>query len=420
MCEAQRSAEAMMRRKKFSSNAIGPFLGLALTSLVASCGGGGLGCVPGAPCGGAEYYDQNVPAKVVTAQRFTAIGLGWRHSCMTDVTGGAWCWGSNEYGQLGAASTMRCLDNNVDCSWSPLKVEGVQVFSQLAASDDHTCGLTPEGQAWCWGRHDRGQLGDGRTAAGPQRPVAVAGGHRFVALVTSLGESVTCGLKDDGAVWCWGDGFFSGAAAGAGPSASLEPTRWTQAATVAWRSIGLGWAHACGLDAAGLAWCLGNNQYGQLGNGGSTSAAAPVAVAVGRVYQRLAVGYQHACALDSTGQAWCWGFGAAGDGSTSNEPRPTPVAVAGRHRFTQITAGHNLSCGLTADGTAWCWGDGGLGQLGNGASAQAYAPVAVAGGLKFTTMGVSANSTCGVTADGTAYCWGWNSVGAVGIPVMAH
>ena len=41
-------------------------------------GGGGLGCVPGAPCGGAEYYDQNVPAKVATAQRFTAIGLGWQ------------------------------------------------------------------------------------------------------------------------------------------------------------------------------------------------------------------------------------------------------------------------------------------------------------------------------------------------------
>ena len=408
------------RQRKFLTRVVVPCVGLALTILVASCGGGGSFCIQGAPCGGAEYYDQNVPAAVVTAQRFNHIGLGYSHSCMTDVTGGAWCWGSNEHGQLGAASAMRCVDNNLDCSWSPLKVEGVQVFRQLAASRTQTCGLTPEGQAWCWGRDDWGQLGDGRKTDAPQRPVAVLGGHRFVALAASLFQGVTCGLKDDGALWCWGQGFFRDATGGAGPAASLEPTRWTQAAPVAWRSIGLGEMHACGLDATGLAWCLGNNDYGQLGNGGSTSAAAPVAVTGGRVYQQLAVGPTHACALESTGQAWCWGWGeAAGDGGTGIESRRTPVAVAGGHRFAQIAAGGARNCGLTADGTAWCWGNGRLGGLGNGASEQAYAPVAVAGGLKFKTIGVG-GATCGVTADGTAYCWGWNSVGAVGTPIVAH
>ena len=392
----------------------------AFLAVVASCGGGGSLCIQGAPCGGAEYYDQNVPAAVVTAQRFTHIGLGYSHSCMTDVTDGAWCWGSNEHGQLGAASTMRCMDNNVDCSWSPLKVEGVQVFRQLAASRTHTCGLTAEGQAWCWGRNDWGQLGDGRKTDVPQRPVAVLGNHRFVALAASLSQRVTCGLKDDGALWCWGQEFFRDATGGAGPAASLEPTPWTQAATVAWRSIGLGEMHACGLDAAGLAWCLGNNDYGQLGNGGSTSAAVPVAVTGGRVYQQIAVGASHACALESTGQAWCWGRGeAAGDGGTSSESRRTPVAVAGGHRFAQIAAGWARNCGLTADGTAWCWGNGSGGGLGNGASAQAYAPVAVAGGLKFKTIDVG-GATCGITGDGTAYCWGWNEVGAVGTPIVAH
>ena len=389
---------------------------LALMTMLAACGGSGSFCIAGVPCGPVPRYDENVPAAVVTAQRFSQVGLGNWHSCMTDVTGGAWCWGSNEYGKLGAASSMRCMDNNVDCSWSPLKVEGIQVFKQLTASMNHTCALTPEGEAWCWGLGRGGQLGDGGKADS-RRPVAVAGGHRFVALTTSLWQGVTCGLKDDGALWCWGIGFTGSA----GPAASPEPVRWTQAGTVAWRSAGLGEAHACGLDAAGRAWCLGRNSFGELGNGGADSAATPVAVAGGRLYRQLEVGPLHACALDQAGQAWCWGWGeAAGDGNTSSEPRRTPVAVAGGLRLEKIASGQSRSCGLTADGTAWCWGNGTSGGLGDGASAQRYAPVTVAGGLKFKTIGVGGMATCGITFDGTAYCWGENEVGAVGKPIVAH
>lgn len=405
-----------MRQRKFLTTTVGPCVGLALTALLAACGGSDSICISGVPCGPVPRYDENVPAAVVTTQRFAQVGLGNWHSCATDSAGGVWCWGSNEYGKLGAASTMRCMDNNVDCSWSPLKVEGTQAFQQLTASMNHTCALTAEGEAWCWGLGRGGQLGDGGRADS-RRPVAVAGGHRFVALAASLWQGVTCGAKADGALWCWGIGF-SGSG---GPAASPEPARWTQAASVAWRSIGLGEAHACGLDAGGRAWCLGRNSFGELGDGGTSSAAVPVAVAGGRVYRQLTVGPLHACALDGGGQAWCWGWGeAAGDGSASGEPRRTPVPVAGALRFEQIAAGQNRSCGLTADGSAWCWGDGRSGGLGDGASELRYAPVAVAGALKFKAIGVGGMATCGITGDGTGYCWGENEVGAVGRPIVAH
>jgi hypothetical protein len=173
-------------------------LALCLTGL-AGCGGST--CIEGVPCGPVPRYDENRPAPVVTAQRFASIGLGNWHSCMLDTTGEAWCWGSNEYGQLGAASTALCMDGNVACSSQPLGVGGGRAYAGVVASMNHTCALTSDGQAWCWGLGRGGQLGDS-LSADSRLPVAVAGNHRFVQLATSLWQGVTCGLKDDGSLWC--------------------------------------------------------------------------------------------------------------------------------------------------------------------------------------------------------------------------
>lgn len=400
-----------------SANRVRPWVLLGLAAVLATlhAGCGGPTCVEGVPCGPVPRYDENQPAPVLTTQRFGAVGLGNWHSCMLDLGGVAWCWGSNESGQLGAASAERCMDGNVDCSSQPLRVEGGRVFTALASSMNHSCALAIDAQAWCWGLGLGGQLGDGQRA-NSRAPTAVAGTHRFVQVAASLWQGVTCGLKADGSLWCWGIGF-GGAA---GPAASAEPAPWTQASTLVLRSFGLGEAHACGLDAAGQAWCWGRNTFGELGNGSDVSAAAPTPVAGGRVYRQLSVGPTHACALEPGGQAWCWGFGAAGDGGAIGDARRTPVAVAGGLRFEQIASGQGRSCGLTAAGAAWCWGQGITGALGDGASLDRAVPVAVTGALVYRSIGVGGMATCGIGTDGSASCWGWNEVGALGKPIVAH
>ncbi|HUL68132.1 MAG TPA: hypothetical protein VLW55_26285 [Burkholderiaceae bacterium] len=388
---------------------------LALCSALLSACGGDDSCIRDVPCGSVPHYDENQPAKVQTTQRFASSGLGNWHSCMLDTTGAAWCWGSNENGQLGAKSSLLCNDDTIACSSQPLTVDGGHVFVSVVASHNHTCALTADGQAWCWGFGLGGQLGDG-LRSNSQSPVSVAGGHRFIQIAASLWQGVTCGLKADGTLWCWGVGF-SGAA---GPAGSSVPTLWTQAGTVALRSISLGEAHACGLDAAGQAWCWGRNWFGEIGDGSGAFAAAPVPVAGGRSYRQLAVGPMHSCALDQGGQAWCWGITAAGDGGSMSSVRLAPVAVAGGLGLTQIASGQARSCGLTADGSAWCWGSGTNGGLGDGNSIDRSAPVAVTGGLGFASIAVGGMATCGLTGDGTAYCWGTNNTGALGKPIVAH
>src|SRR5687768_15505286 len=68
-------------------------------------------------------------------------------------------------------------------------------FRQVSAGVSHTCGVTTDDKAYCWGYNFSGQLGDGTTT---QRtvPVAVRGGLRF--LRVSAGSSHTCGLATTG------------------------------------------------------------------------------------------------------------------------------------------------------------------------------------------------------------------------------
>ena len=85
-----------------------------------------------------------------------SLSLGSYHSCATTADGGARCWGRNEYSQLGNGLTA---NSNV-----PVNVLGLSgVVSGLAPGQSHTCALLDAGSVRCWGRNDRGQLGDGST-----------------------------------------------------------------------------------------------------------------------------------------------------------------------------------------------------------------------------------------------------------------
>lgn len=75
-------------------------------------------------------------------------------------------------------------------------------YRTLAGQWDAACVLDAEDQAWCWGSNDSGQLGDGTTTTSSV-PVPVAGDLRFVSL--AVGYRKACGTEESGAVWCWGN-----------------------------------------------------------------------------------------------------------------------------------------------------------------------------------------------------------------------
>ena len=136
-----------------------------------------------------------VADSVVGGVRFVALAAGGQHTCGLTARGRAWCWGGNRAGQLGIGAPDTLAHT------APAPVAGEMVFAALSAGFSHTCGVTPSGEAWCWGHNDYGRLGQGTTTnAGTPQPVA--GGLLFHAV--SAGLRHTCGVTTAGVALCWG------------------------------------------------------------------------------------------------------------------------------------------------------------------------------------------------------------------------
>src|SRR6185369_1192752 len=125
---------------------------------------------------------------------FRVLRAGGTHTCALTAGGTAWCWGANAFGQTGNGSTG-------DTEVRPVAVTGGLTFDSIEAGEGHSCGLTTDGAAYCWGLGRSGQLGNGQSADSP-RPVLVVGGHVFRGL--ALGTTHSCGIDAETVVRCWG------------------------------------------------------------------------------------------------------------------------------------------------------------------------------------------------------------------------
>jgi alpha-tubulin suppressor-like RCC1 family protein len=359
------------------------------------------------------------------ARTFVAVAAGGAHTCALTAEGAAYCWGRGESGQLGAPAPASCtLDAGVfPCAQIPLAVSGGHTFGQITGGGSHTCALTADGTAYCWGSNARGQLGDNSTTQ-RQAPVLVASELRFEAL--DAGANHTCGLTSDGTAYCWGrndrgqlgDGTTTDRAAPMAVSGGLA----FQVVTAGGFEIG----HTCGVVAGGVAYCWGDNEQGQLGTGSADFDPHPLPMAVSGAlaFVSLTAGLgSHTCGLLGSGAAYCWGentFGALGDGSTT--PRATPVPVSGGLVFTALKAGGFIghTCALTDGGSGYCWGENERGQVGDGSTTDRLSPSPVAGGLLFADLDAGFRHTCARTTSDVLYCWGSGAAGQLGINSTSH
>lgn len=392
-----------------------------ILALVA-CGGGGEPGGPSAPTAStAPTASPAAPSgpSVVPSTPPSIVTAGGAHSCALTAGGAAYCWGRGEAGQLGAPATRGCaLDGGTfPCSLVPLAVQGGPAFAQVFGGGAHTCALTGNGSAYCWGNNGSGQLGDGTTAS-TSMPVAVSGGLTFASL--DAGLSHTCGVTGGGTAYCWGSNergqLGDGTTTARSAPVAVSGGHTFQSVAAGGFNIG----HTCGLTTGGAALCWGDNERGQLGRGTSdvTAHSAPAPVTGGLTFAALTAGLgRHTCGLTGTGTAYCWGentFGALGNGSTASSSVPTPVS--GGLSFRQLRAGGFIghTCGLTGSGAAFCWGENERGQVGDGSTIDRSTPSAVEGGLTFTNLEAGFRHTCGRASGGGVYCWGSGAAGQLG------
>lgn len=367
----------------------------------------------------ADDYELRVPLLVLElAGPFQTVVVGVDHACGLDEAGDSWCWGRNEFGQLGTsdppdACPAPFFGGSVPCAVGAVRVSA-EPFVDLVGGHYHTCGLTAAGRAYCWGSNENGQLGDGTTASGPV-PLPVAGDHRFRSLAAS--ERRTCGVREnDDALLCWGLGPFP---IDDGEAASLtEPARVAGALTFSSVAVG---RVTCGVSTEGDTWCWGAADRGALGvpaealTCDADPCMVPQRVADAPAFVEVVVGTAFACGLSAEGAAWCWGaneIGQLGDGTRVD--RSTPAPVQGDPVFDALEADYDAACGLSSGGPLLCWGqiEAGFGR--GDAPAQGDFPVEVAPEVDAMHTSIGFSTQCTVDTSGVARCWGQSGWGILG------
>ena len=346
---------------------------------------------------------------------FTAVQAGVLHSCGLVGDGAAYCWGFNEYGQIGDGSRRGRA--------TPVAVLGELRFKALGLGGGHTCGVTTSDDVWCWGFNLNGQLGNGATSD-RATPGQVGASLKLVSI--TAGGSYSCGLTGAGAAHCWGWNQF-GQLGDGGTSDQVSPV--AVAGGLAFTQVAAYTSHTCALTPAGEAYCWGHNDFGQLGVGTTVDGATPAPVSNGLTFSTIDVGFWHTCGLLLDGSAYCWGqnnFGQLGTGEEGLIQEPAPVPVLGGHFFSTLSVGATFSCAVEqGTNAAFCWGNNGSGQLGANVAGRcedaggnifqcAFEPSPVSGGLAFQSMSAANQHVCGLTTDGDAYCWGLGSEGQLG------
>ncbi len=280
----------------------------------------------------------------------------------------------------------------------------------IAANNVHSLALKSDGTMLAWGYDGEGQLGDDATIADKATPVAVSGATEIVAVAAGRFHSLA--LKSDGTVLAWGLDALE-----ENKNAST-PVIVSGATNIV--AIAAGGFHSLALKSDGTVLAWGSDEYGQLGDGGSSNdtvkfQATPVLVKNLTEVVAISAGGSHSLALKSNGTVYSWGQNGYGQlGSSLDFNRYEPIFATGRV-FVAIAAGNGHSLALTSSGQVWSWGDDFYGQLGDDTTiAQKSAPVAVSGTTNVVAIAAGNTYSLALKSDGKMLTWGDDKYGQLG------
>lgn len=424
--------------------------------------------------------DVETPAVVAGLEGVTDMALGNKRTCTIMGGGAVKCWGYNNYtaGLLGIGPTEGVRD-----AAGPTDVTAVTGAQRIDTSDNHSCVVNGEGAVVCWGAAGGGRMGNdspnslqtaaaivpsvsGMSAEAPTRETfAAAEGELELTPHFAVGSNHVCGVKEDGTVYCFGEGgdgrLGNGAerpnsssegsavlgisdavqvAAGLRQSCALRkngsvvcwgrlgyrernsyPTTIDLGEPVKHISVG-GPADAmvlCGVHNDGTVTCVGYNNSGNLGRGSrgdSTMEPAKIEGLTDVEEVRVAIG--SVCARQSSGKVFCWGSGRKGEiGNGADEGVYVPTEVSGLSDAVALGGGYYNHCAIKRRGQYVCWGDNDDGQLANGQTGrEAFknTPQTIRGISGALSASTTTDSMCIATRGGPR-CWGANDFGQTGM-----
>jgi surface protein len=403
--------------------------GLTWTDGYASVGSGGHGAIDedwGGAVHALSFYECVAPLEF--ASPVTTYDTGVMFTCGTNGDGEVLCWGVNSQsnvltGELGDGSGVNSR------YFVGASVSGIASPKSVSCAYQFCCAVV-DGAVKCWGRNEKGQIGDG-TETSALTPKSVPGVD--AASFARCGRAVCCAVLENATALCWGNSDWGeigdqipGVPIGAGPAAVQDANEDVMTGIV---DIGPGDDHTCALLSTGEVKCWGYQATpnGALGDGrGSINSVKPVTVAglTGKA-KSLSVGLYHSCVVIVDGTVMCWGqntYGAIGDGTTAYKSSAEKVInLPAGNPVTSVSCGSFHTCVTLQDGGVMCWGYNHMGQIGQVGQADgkigehfsaqttstSSPPNEAIYGIDSAISVSAGNShTCAALEDGSMRCWG--------------
>ena len=319
------------------------------------------------------------------------VATGSHHSCFVLIDGHVKCWGRNDHGGVGDATT--------EDKSTPVDVLGLLAPARVVAvGTGHSCAVLANGELWCWGDNSSGQLGNS-TSISTSQPTQ---GDVDDVIDVVAGDDFTCALHVDGQLSCWGSNSQNQLARAGGATPSPEAVTIDDTYTVTSVS-----AHAKSICAV-----LSNSTVKCWGNGVSTPTSPGTLSATAA---NVSVGEQHACAALHTGDVECWGndtLGQLGNASVTNDNSIVSVELPeGFHASKTVSSG-NTTCALSSLRKVMCWGDNTYGVVAPLSETVSFAVPQHLAQLDIPTisqMSIGSLHGCAVSTQGSLWCWGSNN-----------
>lgn len=296
-----------------------------------------------------------------TSQNWKQLSAGTQNSAGIKMDGSLWVAGRNNFGQLG-------LGGGAPASVSNFTQLGGNDWSQVACGSFHMAAVKSDGSLYTWGRNNRGQLGDG-TTTDRNVPTIVSPSPAYYTQV-SCGSLHTAALNfnNSPSLYTWGDNTFGQLGNG---QTSTIPVSVPTGVVGAVKQVSCGSFYTGYVNTNGTISLFGFNDFSQLGDGTVVLKCSPVTL-TGNTWAQIACGGRHTAAIKTDGSLWAWGrndYGQLGNGTISTNPAfissPTPISSSNTY-WKQVSCGYLHTAAVQTDFSLWTWGYQDYGELGNG------------------------------------------------------
>ncbi len=324
------------------------------------------------------------------------------NGCGITEEGDLYCWGFNDgalpFGEVGSSYTYT-------------RVDSLGKVKRVSLGYGGGCVVNLDDELWCWGMDRHNFQGGGYIA-----PHRIATDKKVKDV--SVGDGFLCAILYDDTLACMGVNNKGQLGSGSYvKSAQLTPLDLDGDVV----KVSAGSDFACALVKNGFdtrAYCWGNNDRGQLGAGSGVTSSTQPLLLDGTAWSDISAGFDHACGIKN-GELYCWGdnsfhqVSSSLDGSYDQPQKiPEPGSAA------RIYASYNYSCAIIGSGAVYCWGSnadvddlyGEDGVKGFGRALMfdlgSPVPILVSKDILFYELSFSRSGGCGISQSGDLYCWG--------------